>query len=212
MLILPDGHGIGGDHDPRWSPDGSSLLISLVALDPARWQDPPRTWELPIDGRPPRLVPADDPRSHWDATWSGDGALVAFADRAQATTWSLVVATADGSGARELVSVPDRYDEDAPWPGDLLMSPAGDRVVFRTNGSPDELLAVDLATGALTTLVEPTDRLRPLAYAPDGGRVLLAAEGPDGGAMWSVGVDGSDARLLVAGTVDGAWRPPLREP
>ena len=27
------------------------------------------------------------------------------------------------------------------------------------------------------------------------------------GSLWSVGVDGSDARLVVADTFDGAWRP-----
>jgi Tol biopolymer transport system component len=232
VLDLPDGYSVMGDHDPRWSPDGESLLIALARgvwiQDPVdentyhfRSDDgyaPSQVWELPLDGEAPRLVAADDPRSHRTATWSGDRTLVAWADFPASagvtagTSWSLMVAEADGSRSREVVSTPLWSDGVAP--GDLLMSPAGDGVVFRAGDAPDEFRMVDLVTGLDAPLAHaglvggPGDGLQAIEFSPEGDRVLFTAWSRDGtGSLWSVGADGSDPRLLVAGATDGGWRP-----
>ena len=68
-----------------WSPDGTSLLV-------------PHGVVIPVDGSTPRKLPADDPRSQWNATYSPDGADVAYI-----TQDGLAVAAADGSRAHVLV-------------------------------------------------------------------------------------------------------------
>jgi hypothetical protein len=53
-----------------------------------------------------------------------------------------------------------------------------------------------------------------LGFSPEGDRVLLGeqralsvADGSHLYSLWSVGVDGSDARIIRSGTNDGQWRP-----
>ena len=85
LLALPPGLRPRGDYDPVWSPDGTSLLV-------------PHGVVIPVDGSTPRKLPADDPRSQWNATYSPDGADVAYI-----TQDGLAVAAADGSRAHVLV-------------------------------------------------------------------------------------------------------------
>ncbi len=77
LLTLPAGYvGTWRDDDAHWSPDGGSLLISLT---PGSRGGPPP--DLGAAGRrsdATRRLPAGDPRSHWDATCSADGARVAY--------------------------------------------------------------------------------------------------------------------------------------
>jgi hypothetical protein len=52
--------------------------------------------------------------------------------------------------------------------------------------------------------------LRVIGFSPEGDRILFRREEDQGGdpqrrELWSVGVDGSAARLVVAGTMDGEW-------
>jgi hypothetical protein len=45
-------------------------------------------------------------------------------------------------------------------------------------------------------------------FSPDGDRILFSREenlGRGEGSLWSIGVDGSDARLVVARTSQGDW-------
>jgi hypothetical protein len=50
-----------------------------------------------------------------------------------------------------------------------------------------------------------------IGFSPQGDRVLFARSDFDRngdeavGSLWSVGVDGSDALVVVAGTTDGEW-------
>ena len=100
LLTMPPEWKLPGDVDPVWSPDGASLLV-------------PRGVEIPVDGSTPRQLPADDPRSQWMATYSPNGAEIAYI-----SPDGLAVAAADGSQARVLV--PGALDEDFPlgpsWP------------------------------------------------------------------------------------------------
>jgi Tol biopolymer transport system component len=65
---------------------------------------------------------------------------------------------------------------------------------------------VDLASGRMTTLANGRS-LRPLSFSPEGDRILFS--GTDAGdvpSLWSVNVDGSDARLIVGGAGWGDWQ------
>ena len=206
LLTLPAGFWTWRDEDAHWSPDGESLLISLRP-DPGA--DPRQTWELPVDGRTPHPLPAGDPRSHWDATFSADGAHVAYVDEG-----SLVVAAGDGSRSATLVSQAVVSGEPPFW--SLAWSRAADRIAFaattggQTNyGSVSDLRLVDVATGAVTSLRvgRGTDALDVIAYSPEGDWILFSrADASDARSVWVVRTDGSDARQLVTASDEGDWQ------
>jgi Periplasmic component of the Tol biopolymer transport system len=190
LLTLPRGLMAPGDFDPVWSPDGASLLV-------------PHGVEIPIDGRTPRQLPADDPRSHWLVTYSPDGAHVAYT-----SGWAapLVVAAADGSQARELVSSGGL--ENAVW------SPTGDRIAFdaltggEILGAPaTDLRVVDVASGTVTSLTASGAAEHVIRFSPDGDRILFSRTNTnDVASLWSIRADGSEPRLLVTGTGWGEWQ------
>jgi hypothetical protein len=188
VLTLPPGMMAPGDYDPVWSRDGASLLV-------------PHGVEIPLDGRAPRKLPSDDPRSR-DATYSPDGSRVAYTTRG-----SLVVAAADGSHAREMVVA--RRLEDPVW------SPSGDRIAFvysETAAFATELRIVDLATGTLTSLagMDGSDWISVIEFSPKGDLILFSrTEDRSLGvsSLWSVHADGSHPRRLVSGTAWGDWQP-----
>jgi Tol biopolymer transport system component len=222
LLTLPPGFGTGRDEDPVWSPDGVSLLISLSPGGPGGGR---RTWELPVDGRAPQRLPADDPRSHWDATYSAEGARVAYVDGDSfGTAQSLVVAAVDGSDARVLAArqfsplSPRACDYCPPYGrmSDPVMSQTGDRVAFEVlvGQIPDvgeftDLRVVDVATGAETSLADgrETDGFHVIEFSPAGGRILFSRiDANSTRSLWSVRTDGSDPQSLVSGWDEGGWQ------
>jgi dipeptidyl aminopeptidase/acylaminoacyl peptidase len=184
QLTMPAGHGGSGDHDPVWMPDGTSLMVPNGSRI-----------ELPLDGGAPRPL-------RWDrAAYSPDGSQVVYTDHV-----SLMVARSDGSGSREVFG-------GGAW--NAAWSPNGERIAFTTSGDVrriDELQVVDVATGSATTLTEGErgTTLFVIGFSPQGGRILFSRtdDGTGEGSLWSIGVDGSDARLVVAGTWQGEWFSP----
>jgi Tol biopolymer transport system component len=209
VTLPPEAMGRPGDFDPVWSPDGRSLL------------PPSHAWELPVDGGAARRVPDSDPRSRPDAVFSRDGARMAFG---QPDSASLVIARIDGTELRVLAgAVSDLYGNLGPGPAyeDPVLSPTGDRVAFLWTpvvfsrpvdpaSNALELRAVDVASGAVTTLAS-ADRdhpLDPIAFSPDGDRILFSRTDANSvTSLWSIRTDGSDLRLLVTGTGWGDWQP-----
>jgi hypothetical protein len=72
-----------------------------------------------------------------------------------------------------------------------------------------------VATGSATLLFEgePGTWLNVIGFSPEGDRILFGEErevsvanGTVVHSLWSIGVDGSDARRVVGGTNEGAWR------
>ena len=176
QLAMPPGWFPTGDHDPEWMPDGNAVWVEM--------------WELPLDGSTPRELPSrgGDPY----ATYSPDGSLVAY-DRN-----SLWIARSDGSERREV------FDGGA-YGGDWghVWSPTGDRIAFSSNG----LRVLDVATGEVTLLMHEArgTQLTVIGFSPQGHRLLLRRDEGKKSSLWSVGVDGSDSHLVVAGTWEGQW-------
>jgi Tol biopolymer transport system component len=115
---------------------------------------------------------------------------------------SFVVAAADGSHAQEVFGA-------RVWKA--VWSPTGDRIAFTGNGT--ELRVVDVASRTVTSLVETdgSDILSVLDFSPDGDRILFSRtedQGTGANSLWSVNVDGSNLRRLVAGTDLGDWLSP----
>ncbi|MEO8424929.1 MAG: hypothetical protein ABI595_13595 [Actinomycetota bacterium] len=176
QLTIPPGMIESGDHDPVWMLGGTSLMVPNV--------------EVPLSGSAPRPLPL--PARAGSITYSPDGSRVVYVTRR-----SLTVARSDGSEPREVFG---------DWTGDLAWSATGDRLAFISNGPDDarsaELRELDVATGSVTMLTEgePGASLQAIGYSPNGGRILFSKDGGRGQrSRWSLGVDGSDPRLVVAG-------------
>ena len=223
LMGLPPGTVVVGDHEPYWSPDGASLLLRLRQDS----YDGSRIWELPVDGRTPRLLPDDDVRQ-LEVVYSPDGSR--YASTHDPASASLVIAEADGSEVRRLPGA--AYGPcSGPWgtcgPQDgavydgSVWSPNGDRVAFTwswsvagtwldAQGHPvprrHELRVLDVAGGAVTTLAGENE-INPLRFSPEGDRILYATtDATDQETLWSVNIDGSDTRRLVPGSQAGDWQ------
>ena len=194
-------------YDPIWSPDGRSLMISPCVI--------------PLDGRTPGRVQASDPRSHFEAAYSHDGARMAFVDYGH--SMSLVIARTDGTELRVLAGAgSDLNRELGPGPAyqGPVLSPTGDRVAFLwtpvaftrsvdPSSNALELRVVDVASGAVTTLARGTrdELLDPITFSPGGDRILFSrTDAKSVTSLWSIRTDGSDAQLLVTGTGWGDWQ------
>jgi len=214
-IDLPDGKAPTGDYDPVWSPDGRSVLIRLSP-------SPSRIWEIPVDGRTARQVPDADVRSEYNASWSKDARRVAYIP--YRTSFSLVIANADHSPIRvldgALAGNPAYGPGDGPEYGGAVLSPAGDRAAFNVTSGPSylptggsasqryELGVVDVASGAVTTRYRPDgfDRVDPVKFSADGTHLLFRRSNETTSSIWSVDVDGSNARQLIADAWDADWR------
>jgi len=80
------------DGSPRWSPDGTRLLVTVCGPFGACRLD-----VAAADGSGvTRLGPGSDP------AWSPDGSRIAFVQRRSCPGWSVFVARADGTGLRRI--------------------------------------------------------------------------------------------------------------
>jgi Tol biopolymer transport system component len=203
LLTVPPGMMAGGDYDPVWLPDGASLMV-------------PYGVEIPLDGSTPRKLPWAD-QHEGEAWYSPDGSRVAYTTHTpleglvlrfgEHQGGSFVVAAADGSHAQEVFGA-------RVWKP--VWSPTGDRIAF-TSGKRTELRVVDVATGTVTSLAEKdgSDILSVLDFSPEGDRILFSRtedQGTGANSLWSVNVDGSNLRRLVAGTDWGDWLSPNQTP
>jgi Tol biopolymer transport system component len=175
-LPLPPVSGGGNDAAPGWMPDGSALLVFGYAV-------------VPLDGSAGHELPLG-------RMYSPDGTRFAVE-----TGHSIAVIQADGSRVSEVNGL-NRFDA---W------SPDGDRSASLAHG---ELNVVDVASGTVTVLAEARAALSPgfvilgvEGFSPQGDRIMYSTSDGAGGSMalYSIGADGSDARLLVAGATQGQW-------
>ena len=185
-LPLPPVTGGGNDAAPGWMPDGSALLVFGYAV-------------VPLNGSAAHeLSPG--------RVYSPDGTRIAV-DMGH----FFAIHDADGSPVSEARVAPDPQD-----PSVDAWSPDGERLASLSRG---ELNVVDVASGTVTVLPEAAAALDSFeeilgvrGFSPQGDRILYETGYETGGrilatALWSIGVDGSDPRLLVAATGEGNWRP-----
>jgi Tol biopolymer transport system component len=197
LLTVPPGCKAPGDFDPVWSPDGTSLVISIGC-------------GVPVDGGTPQRLPADDPRSHIDASYSRDGARVAFTEDRY-----LIVTAVDGTQRRFLAEVGTLH------PGwSIVWSPTDDRVAFTWSfdGSLSNLRVMDVSSGNVWEL-DSAREMWPVRFSPEGDRILVVQTDHNNvSSLWSVNADvsdsqvpfsqssRSDAQRLVTGADWGDWQ------
>jgi dipeptidyl aminopeptidase/acylaminoacyl peptidase len=101
------------------------------------------------------------------------------------------------------------------WLGGPSWSPTGDRIAItahaRGGPSPIEVRLLDVATGSMTLVTEADlgSELEVVGFTPRGDRILFTTTDDTGWGLWSIGVDGSDARLIVDGTDGNFYRVSL---
>lgn len=147
-VMAADGTGrrrlFDGDEDrsPAWSPDGDQIAFvrqgRIFVVDPADDES----------DRP--LVDKNGGGSDTDPAWSSDGTQLAFVRTDPDGSWHLMVADADGSGARSVLDRPNTLGTPS-WSSD------GTTLAFTEGGrgGPTRSIALlDLHNGSVQTVLE----------------------------------------------------------
>ena len=131
-------HGFGhGQMGFAWSPDGSQILFSAGDREP----EESNLYVVASDGGAPEQPVTSETGIEYGATWSPDGERIAYLASPPSTHPNLMVANADGSGAKQLI------DETVFWLTPQW-SPDGTMIVVHAN-IPDEppIWLVESTTG-----------------------------------------------------------------
>ena len=179
--------------DIGWSPDSSRVAVweagSLFETVGVYGVDGARQAEIAV---PSGWRPSGD----HDPAWLRDGTLAVDA---------VELPLDGGAGAYVLDSAQatELYEDYLVTIGQRADSPDGSHTANVYGRS----LWVD---GSKLLTVERGTNLRVNDFSPEGDRILFSkTEDPAGeSSLWSIGVDGSNARLVVAGTMDGDWLVP----
>ncbi len=194
----------------RWAPDGKSVFVVITAdhgSDSGR-----EVWRLALDRAPPERLPHGHALERWDVEVSPDGRRVAFSGLNYRTLEGpIYLASVDGSDPQP-VEATRHGDEVSSFP---LWSPDGKRLAYMVTlsygGLNYQLRVVDLrtATDKLVATVREDGSIN-RAWTPDGRRLLVRAYDVEPGtqdpstsvrrnntALWSIGVDDGDVRLIM---------------
>lgn len=181
-----------------WSPDGSTLLVSVMDWDTGDDGYVYRVFRIAADGTGFRAL-TDGPRDYW-TTWSPDGSRIAFASRRNGD-FDLYSTDPRGGALRRLTGQPG-VDTHPDW------SPDGSRIAFvsEREGKPEVYLMNADGTGQRRVGEAGGEVWNPV-FSPDGRRLAFyetTADGEDH--VWIMDVEGGERRRLVPG-VWPSWSP-----
>jgi TolB protein len=228
----PDGSDhvkIGDGYDPRWSPDGAHVLVttgaSSAVLSPLG--APPvvlpnfvaLTWtpdgsrligttttgvvtleSVSLDGADSHVISETSVTADRHLL-SPDGRSLVFA---RPPDGDVVVTDLEGKLVRDLGS--------RPWPGQTVFdprwSPDGRHVLLWTEQR--QPIVADVATGAVQTLVRPTETTDQPVWSPDGSVLATVTDTRSNTHVYVARVDGTGARRISSDTAPEdtpAWSP-----
>jgi Tol biopolymer transport system component len=206
--------GFGATSNPRWSPDGSHILIAASAPDGRRIT----TGIVDANGRHERLVPLPDKTLNLGpGAWSPDGTRIAFQGWDDTNPMRKGIYLARASDGSHLMRLTANTQGGNDLPGDF--SPDGARLVFfreRPNQESVGRLFVVNVNGTGLHPITPAAMavgFGTVRWSPDGTKILLQdAWGQPTGYLWTVHPDGSDLTRVFADTnnryaVSPTWSP-----
>jgi Tol biopolymer transport system component len=180
--------------DIGWSPDSTRVAVwdTLFETVGVYGVDGARQAQITM---PSGWTPSGD----HDPAWLRDGTLAIDA----------VELPVDGGAAGSLDQA-----RAAEWRDDYLVtvgqradSPDGSHTAYVDGRSL--IVEGSDGSGSVTLLtVEHGTSLSVIGFSPDDDRIFFSKDREGGRSLWSIGVDGSGARLVVAGTAQGDWLSP----
>ena len=182
LATFPTGRG----WDIRWSPDSTRVAVwdSLFETIGVYGTDGARQTQL-------TMPPGWEPQGDVDPWWMPDGTSLMVEPNVELPL--------DGGTPRRLPEGAQAYSP----AGD---SPDGSHFAYVYVDHRSLMLARSDGSGSVTLLtVERGTILGAIGFSPQGDRILFWRSKDGESSLWSIGVDGSDARLVVAGTTEGEW-------
>lgn len=191
------------EHDPEWSRDGSRLSFTRTTNDRAGVAS---IWIADADGSGLRrlvvdpISPPDSYNDQWGATWSPDGASIAFHRTIGTTEEGLAVINADGTGLRWILQ--DINVGRPSWSvnGLIAFSNGGSIWTIRPDGSG----LTRVTTSGRAVVPRWSRDGRRLAFVEDVGTANATAYD-----IVTMRADGSDRRTIATGgnNIDPSWSP-----
>lgn len=181
-----------------WSPDGATLLLSVLEMGRDGEDYTYRIYRVSADGSGlTRLT--DGPRDYW-TSWSPDGSQIVFASR-QEENLEIFVMNADGENRARLTDHPAE-DTHPDW------SPDGSRIVFVSDREDQPKIFVMNADGSDVRSIGTVEgEVWNPAWSPDGRRIAFyAADDAGNDHVHVMNIDGTGHTVLTEG-VWPSWSP-----
>lgn len=190
--------GPGFYQEISWSPEGSSLLVSVLAFVEGGEGFEYRIYRIGADGSGFRPL-TDGPLDYW-TSWSPDGSRIVFASKRDGNT-DIYVMDADGANRVRLTDA-EGDDTQPDW------SPDGSSIAFVSRrGERDRLFLMNADGSAQRALGATLGEVQTPAWSPDGTRIAYYESfGPALDTVYVMNRDGT-GRTRVAAGIWPSWSP-----
>ena len=182
-----------------WSPDGSSILVSVLDLTDRDPRYTYRIWKLDPEAGTGGPI-TEGPRDYW-TSWSPSGTRVVFAAPGEGGALDVFTMDADGAG-RERLTFDERDDTQPSW------SPTGSQIAFISQREGDGQLWVMEPDGSNPRpLLRTRGEAQNPSWSPDAS-LIAYYEMDDQGGNWVsvVRSDGSQPKRVTEGLWP-SWTP-----
>ena len=180
----------GGSHAerPRWSPRNDQIVFARSRQG---------IWSVPPLGGEPRLIIENG----YNPNFSRDGTQLVFERERQ-----ILIAAADGTGARRIDGVPVRTFADVA--AQPALSPDGATVAFflQEAGPNGDLWTIPTRGGEPKRLTSDIREGGDPVWTPDGRAIVFRSKRGGSETLWRISADGGTPEALTTGT--GADREP----